>query len=66
MNDIVGGSGVYTTILDLEKWKLAIRNNTLITEESKQAMFSTDVVSEKYGFGFVICDSAKKRKMGLS
>ncbi|WP_375324626.1 hypothetical protein [Flagellimonas sp. GZD32] len=44
MKGIVGGSGVYTSILDLEKWKQALRYNTWISEESKQKMFSSDAV----------------------
>jgi len=62
MKAIIGGSGIYTSILDLEKWKQALRNNTLITEESKQMMFSTDEVSKKYGFGVAIYDTKSKGK----
>ncbi len=62
MKAIIGDTGIYTSILDLEKWKQALRNNILITEESKQLMFSTDEVSKKYGFGVAIYDTESKGK----
>tara|TARA_E500000318_G_scaffold25101_1_gene25136 strand:+ start:12920 stop:14008 length:1089 start_codon:yes stop_codon:yes gene_type:complete len=62
MKAIIGGSGIYTSVLDLEKWKQALRNNTLITEESKQIMLSTDDISKKYGFGVAIYDTESKGK----
>jgi CubicO group peptidase (beta-lactamase class C family) len=62
MRSIVGDAGIYASILDLEKWKHALRNNTLITEESKQIMFSTDDVSKKYGYGVAIYNTESKGK----
>jgi CubicO group peptidase (beta-lactamase class C family) len=62
MNAIVGDRGIYASILDLEKWKQALRNNILISEESKRKMFSVDKVSSKYGFGFAIYKTQSKGK----
>jgi Beta-lactamase class C and other penicillin binding proteins len=62
MNNIVGGRGIYSTILDLEKWKQAIRYNKLISEKSKQKLFSVDNISTKYGYGFAIYDTQSKGK----
>lgn len=59
LNNIVGNRGVYASILDLEKWKNALRHNTLITKKSKQKMLSTDSISRKYGFGFAIYTTTK-------
>lgn len=54
MNNIVGARGVYSSILDMEKWKKAFRFHTLISEQSKQKMISVDSISTKYGYGFAI------------
>ncbi|MEP3209312.1 MAG: serine hydrolase domain-containing protein [Maribacter sp.] len=62
MNDIVGDRGVYASILDLEKWKRAIRYNLLITAHSKKKMMSADSISTKYGFGWAIYDTDSKGK----
>ncbi len=62
MNSILGDRGIYTSILDLEKWKRAIRYNLLITEESKKQMMSVDSISTKYGFGWAIYDTDSKGK----
>ncbi|MFY0688282.1 MAG: beta-lactamase family protein [Cyclobacteriaceae bacterium] len=51
---IVGDGTVNSTILDMEKWKRALRNNKLITEESKQMMFEVGGAASDYGFGFRI------------
>lgn len=62
MKAIIGDTGIYTSLLDLEKWKQVLRNNILITEESKQMMFSTDEISKKYGFGVAIYNTESKGK----
>ncbi|MEP2936084.1 MAG: serine hydrolase domain-containing protein [Gilvibacter sp.] len=62
MNHIVGDRGIYASILDLENWKRALRNNTLISAQSKEQMFSTDSISTKYGYGFAIYKTEKKGK----
>lgn len=54
---IVGDGMVHSTILDLLKWKQALKNNTLISEVNKEKMFSGDEISSTYGFGFVIQNS---------
>ena len=60
MNGIVGDRGIYSSILDLEKWKKALRNNILISEEGKNEMLTVDEVSSKYGFGFAIYETKSK------
>ena len=62
MSNIVGARGIFSSTLDLEKWKQAIRTNKLISEESKQQMFSVDSVSTKYGYGFAIYNTEFKSK----
>lgn len=62
MNAIIGDRGIYTSILDLEKWKQALRHNKLISEKSKHKMFSVDKISPKYGFGFAIYETQNKGK----
>lgn len=62
MNNIVGARGIYSSILDMEKWKKAIRYNKLISERSKQKMISIDSISEKYGYGFAIYNTESKGK----
>lgn len=59
---VVGDRGVYTSVLDLEKWKQALRYNRLISETSKRQMFSVDTVSKKYGYGFAIYETQSKGK----
>lgn len=54
LDGIVGDGLVYSNILDLEKWKQALRYNTLISKESKGMMFKPDKISKKYGYGFKI------------
>src|SRR6056297_867332 len=62
MSHVVGGRGIFSSTVDLEKWKQTIRTNKLITEERKQRMFSVDGVSTTYGYGFAIYDTESKGK----
>ncbi len=62
MNTIVGGKGIFSSTLDLEKWKQALRYNKLISENSKLQMFSVDSVSTRYGYGFAIYETESKGK----
>jgi CubicO group peptidase (beta-lactamase class C family) len=62
MSGILGDRGIYASIIDLEKWKQALRTNLLISERSKQKMFSVDSISPKYGFGFAIYQTKSKGK----
>lgn len=62
MNNIVGNRGIYSSILDMEKWKTALRYNKLISEQSKQKIFSADSISKKYGYGFAIYNTHSKGK----
>ena len=63
LDGIVGDGMVNSTILDLEKWKQAVRYNKLITETSKEKMFTVDNLSTDYGYGFVIEDKEKSGKL---
>jgi CubicO group peptidase (beta-lactamase class C family) len=62
MSDIVGGRGIFSSPLDLEKWKQAVRTNKLISKESKLQMFSVDSVSTRYGYCFAIYETESKGK----
>lgn len=62
MNGVIGGRGIYSSILDLEKWKRALKYNTLISEESIKKMTSIDSISKKYGYGFAIYNTKSKGK----
>lgn len=60
MNGIIGDRGVYASVSDLEKWKQALRSNILISQASKNLMFSTDNISTKYGYGLAIYKNTGK------
>ncbi|MCW5515901.1 serine hydrolase domain-containing protein [Muriicola sp. Z0-33] len=60
MNGVVGDRGIYSSILDLEKWKKAIKYNLLIKDGSKEIMMSVDEISTKYGYGWAIYNSSGK------
>ncbi|TJY35945.1 serine hydrolase domain-containing protein [Pontimicrobium aquaticum] len=62
LNGVIGDRGIYASILDLEKWKKALRNNILITKQGKTQMFSVDTISPKYGYGFAIYETQSKGK----
>ena len=51
LDGIVGDGMVNSTILDLEKYKRALRENRLISAETKAQMFAPDAVSTDYGYG---------------
>ena len=57
LNGVVGDGMIYSTILDLEKWKYALRSNLVISEKSKANMFSVDEVSTNYGYGIRCADN---------
>jgi len=63
LDGIVGDGMVNSTILDLEKWKQAVRYNKLITKASKEKMFKVDNLSVDYGYGFVIENKEKSGKL---
>ena len=54
LNGTYGDAGISSTVLDLEKWKQALRTNTLISSTNKSKMFSTDSISTGYGMGFFV------------
>ncbi|MFD2568254.1 serine hydrolase domain-containing protein [Pseudotenacibaculum haliotis] len=62
MNGIVGDRGISSSIVDMEKWKQALRNNVLVNADSWKRMTSVDSVSPKYGFGFAIYETKTKGK----
>lgn len=63
MDGIVGDGMVNSTLADLELWKQALRYNKLITEDSKQKMFTADKLSYDYGYGFVIEENKQLGKI---
>lgn len=54
LDGVQGDGSISTTILDMKNWMDALRNNLLISEKSKEWMFTPDSVSLGYGFGFFI------------
>lgn len=63
LNGIVGDGMIYSTILDMEKWKLALRNNLVLREESRIKMFTPDEVSTKYGYGIGVSQNKVRGDM---
>lgn len=63
LDGIVGDGMINSTILDLEKWKQAIRYNKLISQESKHKMFIPDRLSTDYGYGFSIIEKESIKKI---
>ena len=51
LDGIVGDGMVNSTLADLERYKRALRENRLISAETKERMFSPDAVSTNYGYG---------------
>ncbi len=49
---IYGDGVIHSTILDMEKWKQALRYNTLISQESKERFEKILAKTEKLGYGF--------------
>ncbi|WP_341908384.1 serine hydrolase [Fluviicola taffensis] len=54
LDGVQGDGSISTTILDMKSWIDALQNNVLISEKSKELMFTPDSVSLGYGFGFFI------------
>ena len=50
-----GGGDLYTTLDDLLKWDAALYNNSLISEESKEMMFTP--YKNNYGYGWFVMKS---------
>jgi len=63
LDGIVGDGMVNSTLLDLEKWKQALRYNKLISEVSKEKMFTPDSLSYDYGFGFEIKETESEKRV---
>ncbi len=57
LDGIVGDGMVNSTLRDLEKWKVALRTNRLISAASMELMLTPDEVSPEYGYGLYIKDS---------
>lgn len=53
--------GLVLPLADLYRWHLALRNNSVISQESKQRMFSPS--ANGYGFGLVISTAADGTKI---
>ncbi|WP_288341053.1 serine hydrolase domain-containing protein [uncultured Roseivirga sp.] len=62
MRTINGGAGVYASMLDVYQWYQALQSNALISEESKNLMFSPDTISPKYGLGVAVYSNTAKGK----
>jgi CubicO group peptidase (beta-lactamase class C family) len=59
---IVGDGGIHSTLLDLLKWKEALKNNSIVSQQSKESMFSGDSISHSDGLGFGIKNDEKLGK----
>lgn len=57
LNGLYGDGGVNSSIVEMELWKQAFRNNTIITEESKIRMTELLLKSGKLGYGFWVMNS---------
>jgi len=57
MDGITGDDGISSCVLDLQKWMLGLRNNTLITSKSFKSTTSSHTLANgkktNYGFGFI-------------
>ena len=64
-DDISGDKGVYSTLNDLLKWHTALKNNTLISEESFREMIMPRSFEfpglRNYGYGFRLWVNAKQQ-----
>jgi len=63
-----GNGGLNSTIKDLYKWYQALKNNTLISEASKQQLFAPHILESKtynsfYGYGWSTSETPRKTKM---
>jgi CubicO group peptidase (beta-lactamase class C family) len=54
---LTGGGNLYSTTGDLLMWDQSLSNNTLISKESKEKMFTTELNNYAYGWGVVKSDS---------
>lgn len=61
-----GQGGIYSTAEDLLKWAIALRNNSLFTQEQRDKLFADYALSNKkntnYGFGVFLRESKKYGK----
>jgi len=63
-----GNGGLNSTLNDLYKWYEALKNNTLISETSKQQLFEPYILESKtynsyYGYGWSISETPRKTKV---
>jgi CubicO group peptidase (beta-lactamase class C family) len=54
---LTGGGNLYSTLEDLLKWDQSFYNNTLISKESKEKMFTTELDNYGYGWDVIKSDS---------
>lgn len=54
LDGVQGDGSISSTLLDMKCWIDALRMNVLISEKSKNQMFSPNSVAPGYGFGFFI------------
>lgn len=54
LDGVQGDGSISSTLLDMKKWIDALRNNTLISEKTKNQMFTPNSIAPGYGYGFFI------------
>jgi len=54
---LTGGGNLYSTTKDLLKWDQSFYNNALISKESKEKMFTTELNNYAYGWSVIKSDS---------
>lgn len=69
LDGMVGDGAIHSTIGDLFKWDRAIKENKIISKESKELMFSNSASSNNenidYGFGWMLEENADIGKIVL-
>jgi CubicO group peptidase (beta-lactamase class C family) len=58
---LTGGGNLYSTVEDFLKWDQALYDNTLISEESKQQMFTVEQNIYAYGWYVIKSDSVNMK-----
>jgi len=61
-----GDGGVYSSLNDIEHWVSMLRNNSLLSEDLQQAMFTSHVRTDRrgdcYGYGWFIGEYRSERR----
>lgn len=68
LTDLMGAGSITSTIADMVKWETALRGETLLTAESKKAIWTPFVFNNgtpsPYGFGWRISDVREHKLVG--